>query len=251
VTSSSCTLSDYDFTKGGGLQLSIPSGISNTTVKSCLFGLTGNPGFSTALLDRRGGSLTVQSSSFRGVGQDPMYFDTGASGTVTFEYDSFYDTDGDGMDFGSSQAVIVRYNACVKIGMKAGAHPDCVQFCGGVLDPSSHESFNLSYQPVGVVVTGAQGIQVSEQCGGTIDGYSADHNTVIAPDAANLTMSYSVYNNGQNVNLVDNYIDSTGSYGPFYPTGTATCSGNIALTNAHGFTAGASIAGSFGTMTCK
>jgi hypothetical protein len=251
VSASHCTLSAYDFTKGGGLQLSIPSGVSDTTVKSCLFGLTGNPGFSTALLDRRGGSLTVESSTFQGTGQDPMYFDTGASGTVIFRYDSFYDTDGDGMDFGSSQTVIVEYDACVKIGMKAGTHPDCVQFCGGVLGPLSHESFNLSYQPVGVVVGGAQGIQVSEQCGGTIDGYSADHNTVIAPDAANLTMSYSVYNNGQDVSLVDNYIDSTGSYGPFYPTGTATCTGNVALTNAHGFTPGASIAGTFGSMTCK
>jgi hypothetical protein len=126
-----------------------------------------------------------------------------------------------------------------------------VQFCGGVLDPSSHESFNLSYQPVGVVVTGAQGIQVSEQCGGTIDGYSADHNTVIAPSATTLTMSYSVYNNGSDVSLLANYIDSTGSYGPFYPAGQATCTGNIALTNAHGYTAGASIAGTFGTMTCQ
>jgi hypothetical protein len=251
VTASDCTLDAFDFTRSGGLQLSIPSGISNTTVNNSLFGLSGNPGFSTAVLDRRGGSLTVQGCTFQGTGQNPMYFDTGASGTVIFEYNSFYDIDGDGMDFGSSQVVVVQYNACAKIGMKAAAHPDCVQFCGGALDPSSHESFNLSYQPVGVASTGAQGLQVSEQCGGTIDGYSADHNTVIAADANSLTMSYSIYNNGQNVSLEANYIDSSGAYGPFYPTGTASCSGNVALTNAHGFTAGQNITGAFGTMMCE
>jgi len=169
---------------------------------------------------------------------------------VTFEYNLFYGVDGDGMDFGSTQTVIVQYNACVMIGMASGSHPDCVQFCGGVLDPASHESFNLSYQPVGVVSTGAQGIQVSQQCGGTIDGFSSDHNTVIAADAANLTMSYSVYSDGSNVSLTDNYIDSTGAYGPFYPAGDAACAGNIALTSAHGYTAGAAITGTFGTMTC-
>ncbi len=256
VTQSNCTLSGYDFTKGGGLQVLIPAGISNTLIEGCLFGLTGNPSPSTGLIDRRGGTLTVTNTTFQGTGYLP-YFDTGASGTVTFEYDFFDDLDGDAMDFGSSQTVVVRYDVCAKIGMAAGTHPDCVQFCGGALDPASHESYVLSYQPVGVVVGGAEGIQVSQQCGGTITGFSADHNTVIAPDSHTLTMSASIAVSN-NVDVTNNYIDASGAYYPFYPSGNGHCAGNIGLTSGseysggvtYTYVAGAPIVGVFGSLTC-
>jgi hypothetical protein len=262
VTASGCTLNGFDFTKAGGLQVSIPNGVANTVVENSLFGLSGNPGFSTSLLDYRGEGLLVKNSTFEGVGQDPMYFEDGSSGTVRFEYNFFYDISGDALDFGSSQTVIVEFNAFVQIGMNAESHPDAVQFCGGNIDKRSHESHNLIYQPVGVASTGAQGIQVAVQCGGTIDGYSADHNTVIAPDPQSLTMSYSVASNGENVKLSANYIDASGAYGPIYPfpqgDGSAKCTGNVALTagseyvngQTYYWAAGADIAGNFGELTC-
>jgi hypothetical protein len=258
VTASNCTIDGYDFTKGGGLQLSIPGGISDTTVSNDLFGLDGNPPVATAFIDRRGGSVTVTNSTFQGSG-GVAYFDSGASGTATFQYDYFYDLDGDAMDFGSSQAVIVEYDSCVKIGMAAGTHPDCVQFCGGTLDPSSHESFVLSYQPVGVTVGGAEGVQVAQQCGGTITAYSVDHNTIIAaPDGSNVTMSCSIAV-ADNVNVTHNYIDASGAYYPFYPTGNGQCVDNIAMTSGseysggttYNYAAGSAITGTFGTLSCN
>lgn len=260
INANNCTLNGYDFTKGGGIQVSIPSGVTGTVIENCLFGLNGNPSFSTSLLDRRGGDLTVMYSTFQGPGQDPAYFDSGASGTVTFEYDYFYNLSGDAMDFGSTQTVNVEYNACVQIGLDPESHPDCVQYCGGTLGNTSHESYNLIYQPAGAGTVGTQGIQAEIQCGGTISQYSIDHNTVIANDPGDPTMSYSIMNNGgSGVSITDNYIDSTGAYGPFYPAGTATCDGNIALTSEGEYTsagqvnwlAGADIAGTFDTMTCQ
>jgi len=262
VQASNCTLQRFDFTKGGGLQVQIPNGISNTTVTESRFGLNGNPAFSTALLDYRGNGLTVTRSTFQGVGQDPMYFDTGASGTARFEANYFDDLSGDALDFGSTQTVIVEHNAFVKIGMNPNSHPDAVQFCGGNLNPASHESYNLLYQPVGVRSTGNEGIQVSVQCGGTIDGYSADHNAVIAPNAKHLTMSFSITSDGYSVKLEHNYIDASGAYGPFYVVpksdGSATCKGNVGLTagseyaggQTYYWQAGEDIAGDFGAFVC-
>lgn len=222
VTGSNCVLRGYDFRRGGGLQLQIPNGVANTTVDRSRFGLEGNPSFSTSLIDNRGKNLTVTNSSFEGPGQDPMYFDDGSSGTVRFEKNFFYDISGDALDFGSTQTVVVQSNAFVGIGMDPVSHPDAVQFCGGRLGPASHESYNLFYQPVWVANGGNQGIQVAVQCGGTIDGYSADHNVIVAPDPHDLTMSYSIASNGQNVSILDNYIDAEGAYGPIYPFPRAT-----------------------------
>jgi hypothetical protein len=257
VTAANCSLEGLDFTKGGGLQVSVPTGIAGTVIDNCLFGLTGNTGPTTGLIDRRGGDLTVTNTTFQGTGYLP-YFDTGATGTVTFKYDYFYNIDGDAMDFGSSQIVDVEYDSCVQIGMAAGTHPDCVQFCGGALDPSSHESFVLSYQPVGVTVTGAEGVQTSQQCGGTITAFSVDHNTIIAPDPKSLTMSCSVAVS-DNVNVLSNYIDASGAFYPMYPSGNGMCTGNISMTQCSEYNAGttynyapgAVIAGTFGTLTCK
>jgi hypothetical protein len=263
VTRSNCVLRGYDFRKGGGLQLQIPNGVANTTVDSSLFGLDGNPGFSTSLIDYRGAGLTVTDSTFLGPGQDPMYFDDGSSGTVTFERNYFFGISGDALDFGSTQTVIVQYNAFVAIGMNPASHPDAVQFCGGHLGPPSHESYNLLYQPVGVGNGGNQGIQVAVQCGGTIDGYEADHNVLVAPDPHDLTMSYGIASNGLNVKILDNYIDAEGSYGPIYPfpkgAGSAICRGNVARTAGseyvggvtYSWKAGQDIAGDFGEFTCE
>ncbi len=94
VGASNCLLDRYDFTKGGGLQVQVPNGVSNTTIERSRFGLTGNAPFSTSLLDFRGSGLTVTNSTFAGIGQDPAYFDTGASGTISFVHDYFYDLSG-------------------------------------------------------------------------------------------------------------------------------------------------------------
>jgi hypothetical protein len=263
VGASNCVLDRYDFTKGGGLQVQVPNGVSRTTIERSRFGLGGNAPFSTSLLDFRGSGLTVTNSTFEGIGQDPAYFDTGASGTIAFVHNYFYDLSGDGLDFGSSEFVVVEHNAFVQLGMNAESHPDPVQFCGGALAAGSHESYNLVYQPVGVASTGEQGIQVSVQCGGTIDGYSADHNTVIANNPSSLTMSYSVASNGNRVRIANNYVDASGAYGAIYPfakgNGTAVCRGNVSLTagsewvNGQTYTwnAGSDIAGNFGAFTCR
>jgi hypothetical protein len=256
VNSNNCTLNGYDFTKAGGIEVYIPS-VSGTVIENSLFGASANAFSDNALIDNRSANTTIIDNTFENDAQNnEPYFDTSASGTTTIEYNYFYNIDQDAMDFDSNETIIVRYNACVQIGMSVSSHPDCVQLNAGTLGAGSEEAFNLSYQPVGVVQTGAQGIQIAAQDGGVNTGYSADHNTVIASSSTSPTMSYSVFNNSSGVSILDNYIDSTGSTGAFYPDGNTsdTCAGNVAMTNAHGYTGGSFISGTFsgsdGSMTC-
>ena len=76
----------------------------------------------------------------------------------------------------------VSFNLFDDLGLEAGAHPDVVQFVGGVAD-NSIISYNTIYQPA-TNADGMEGIQIAAQLGGTVNNTAVANNTLIAPMGA-------------------------------------------------------------------
>jgi hypothetical protein len=271
----SCTLDGFDFTKGGGLGVQIPAGVVSTTITNSQFGLTGNPAVSTGWIDRRGGDFTLTNSTLEGPRGTP-YFDVYTNGNVDIEYNYFHDLDEHGLNFvGTNTTVNISHNAFVQYGMRAGSHPDPFLLMGAIYT-NSHTSFNMIYEPAGVgLKVGGPGLAANQMLRNHygkgpltltpiyVGGYRMDHNVVLATDPKVKTISYgfTAIGTGPDTEIVDNYFDSAGTFGPVYPAkGNPTCLGNIALTSGSEYngvkgegkyTAGRVIAGTWGSVTCK
>ncbi len=229
ITGNNVTLNGYDFTAGGGWAIDIPSGATNTVIKNCNFGI--NSANQVPINASNAGNLTVLDCTFNGNsptnGTAWAMLNYSGSGTVTAEYNIFENTPADAIDFGNgNMTTIVKYNLFQNLGSAPGAHADAVQYYG-TNSTNSVIAFNT-------VTSGEEGIQLAAQGGSTLTNTVIANNVIVAPGPS-VTISYSIavqQASGNTVNGVvvdNNYIDYTGSYGPFYPpAGTnLTYSGNV------------------------
>ncbi len=122
--------------------------------------------------------------------------------------------------------LVEKRNLINNLGYAPGAHPNAVQFCGGV-SSSSVVSYNTIYnpQPVnGYPNMNNEDLQVEGQCSGTVLNTTMTNNVVIAVGGSSMTSSYLVAvrqdpggNVVSGVKVESNYLDASGAYGPFYP----------------------------------
>ena len=173
--------------------------VDRTTIDGGGVGQAGNPGAIWALISDNGDGLRVEHSWLN-------------------------NAPGDAIDYNGSGTLIVRRNLFNDLGFAPGAHPDSVQFTRGTVN-NAVISYNTVYfpQPVnGLPVQGGEGLQVEAQLGGTIYNTKLENNTIVAtgPD---LVSSYLIAIRQDEGSVLDgitvrnNFMDTTGSYGPFYP----------------------------------
>jgi hypothetical protein len=233
ITGSNVTLSGYNFSLGGGWQIYIRPGASNTVIQNSNFKVGSNN--QVPINAAAGaGNLTVQYCTLDGgssqSGNAWTLINYNGSGTFVCEYNSFANAPDDAVDFNSGKMTpIIRYNVFYNLGTSPGSHPDPVQYVG-VTSTNAVEAFNTIYQPN---PGGMQGVQLQAQNGSTLINTAIQNNVIIAKGPA-IDMSYSIaviQNSGNTINgaaITNNYIDVTGAYGPFYPPSGSnlTFSGN-------------------------
>jgi hypothetical protein len=123
--------------------------------------------------------------------------------------------------------LVEKFNLINNMGYAPAAHPNAVQFCGGVA-ASSVISYNTIYNPQpgsnGYPNMDNEDLQVEGQCSGTVLNTTMTNNVVIAAGGSALTSSYLVAvrqdaggNVVNGVKVESNYLDASGAYGPFYP----------------------------------
>jgi hypothetical protein len=235
ITASNVTLDGYDFSLNGGHEVDITAGVTNTVIKNSYFaGSTHSFAIQGAI---GAGDLTVENDTFNGGGSGGTQIFYEGSGAFLAQYDLFENAPSDGIDFdGGTITATVQYNLFYNIGLTAGSHPDAIQYNSNIVT-SALEQFNTIYQPVGGGEgSGAQGLQVQAQNASAIRNTVLRNNVIVATGTQGL-MSYSIAvgqdagNTVDGVSVIDNYIDYSGAYGPFYsPSGTnLTYSGNIDL----------------------
>ena len=235
ITASGVTLNGYDFGLAGGWGVVIQSGVANTLIQNSHFLVGAN----NAVPINAGvgvGNLTVQYNTIDGGGGSSgavwALVNYNGSGIFTAQYNSFLNAPEDAIDFNSgTMTTIVKYNVFDNLGTSPGSHPDSVQFVG-VNSNNSVVAFNTIYEPN---PGGMEGIQLDAQNGSTLTNTAIDNNVIVAKAGPSLEMSYSIavqQGSGDIVNGVtvnDNYIDSSGAWGPFYPPAGSnlTFSGNV------------------------
>ena len=250
VTGNNVTLNGYDFSLNGGWEVYIEDGASNTLIENSNF-LVGSNDQNPIQSTTDASNLTVVDCVFNGGANEPnesalIYFQ--GSGTFVSEYNVFENTPEDAIDLNPASPSLtstVSFNLFDDLGLEAGAHPDVVQFVGGVAD-NSIISYNTIYQPA-TNADGMEGIQIAAQLGGTVNNTTVANNTLIAAmgAASGDTMSFVIAllsgpsgpgNTINNTLVENNYIDPTGAYGTFYPltyTGAptnTTISNNVDMT---------------------
>ena len=251
VTGNNVTLNGYDFSLNGGWEVYIEDGASNTLIENSNF-LVGSNDQNPIQSTTDASNLTVVDCVFNGGGANEpnesalIYFQ--GSGTFVSEYNVFENTPEDAIDLNPASPSLtstVSFNLFDDLGLEAGAHPDVVQFVGGVAD-NSIISYNTIYQPA-TNADGMEGIQIAAQLGGTVNNTTVANNTLIAAmgAASGDTMSFVIAllsgpsgpgNTINNTLVENNYIDPTGAYGTFYPltyTGAptnTTISNNVDMT---------------------
>ena len=173
--------------------------VLRSTIDGGGLGQVGNPGAIWAIISYDGNGLRVEHSWLQ-------------------------NTPADAIDYNGSGALSVRRNLFNDLGFATGAHPDSVQFTRGTVNNASI-SYNTVYfpQPVnGLPSQGGEGLQVEAQLGGAIYNTKLENNTIIAT-GPELVSSYLIAIRQDSDSVLDgmiiqnNFMDITGSYGPFYP----------------------------------
>jgi hypothetical protein len=238
ITGNNVTLDGYDFGLAGGWGIIINSGAANTTIENSHF-LVGANNHVPINAGAGVGNVTVAYNAFDGgSSQSDLVFGMigyAGNGTFTAQYNSFVNVPADGIDFGGGpMTTIVKYNVFENLGTAPGSHPDAIQYARAYANNSVF-AFNTVYQPN---PSGAEGIQIAAQGGSTLTNTTVTNNVVISKAGA-IEMSYSIAiqqfagNTINGVTVANNYIDSSGAYGPFYPPTGSNLSfgGNVNLTS--------------------
>ena len=230
ITGNNVTLNGFDFGLAGGWGIVIGSGATNTVIENSNF-LVGANNQVPINASAGSGNLTVQGNTINGGGGTSgvvwALISYSGSGTFVAKYNNFSNAPADAIDFNSgTMTTIVEYNVFQSLGSAPGSHADAVQYVG-VKSTNSVIAFNT-------ITSGEEGIQLAAQNGSTLTNSTIENNVIVAKGPS-VSISYSIavqQASGNTVNgvVVDsNYIDYTGSYGPFYPpAGTnLTYSGNV------------------------
>ena len=248
VSGTGVVLDSYDFSLDGGWGVYVQG--DQDTIMRCNFKVGANniipiSGSSAA------SNLTVRRTSIDGGGQG-VVGNAGAiwavisyNGTsLTVEHTWMHLVPVDAIDFNGGGTLIVRHNLFNGLGYVTGAHADSVQFTRGKVDAALIE-FNTVYdpQPMGEFpVSGGEGLQVEAQLGGQIRNAKLQNNVIIAsgPDHVAgylIAIRQDAGSVLDGLNTQDNYMDTTGGWGPFYPpSGTdLTFVHNVDLTTGQTF----------------
>lgn len=231
-------LDSYDFTLHG-YTLNVISG-SGTVVK--------NSKVSMALTQVGTSNLTVTNCIVDGGGANGPYTLVGHSGggTLTLTYNWFRNFQAHAVDANGGGAIVLKYNLIENGGMKTGAGLSWLQLSGSAAFSSVAVEFNTAFQPLeGSADEGFKFYGGSAAIQGEIA-----YNTLIATaPAGKVAMSYIIHVGGGaqlpaliTAAIHDNYLDTSGAYGPFYPgmnndgNTQATYTGNMDLVSGSPFT---------------
>ena len=238
VTGSNVTLNGYDFSLAGGWGVYIESGATNTVIENSNFLVGANQKVPIAAATGAG-DLSVQDNTINGGGgqNSAIYalISYSGSGTFTAKYNSFLNAPENAINFNSgTMTTVVEYNLFDTIGITTGSSANTVQYVG-VKSNNSVEAYNTIYQPNASTI---MGIQLEAQSGSTLTNTKIENNTIVAKGPS-IDMSYSVaviQKSGNTINgavVANNYIDYSGTDGPFYPPSGSnlTFTGNINMTN--------------------
>jgi hypothetical protein len=257
VVSTPCIIDHFDFSLHNGICLSLGINSSSTiTVTNNKFRAgTGCEPTGFGLINITGNSPVVikynsmddvylnnQEGQIRFVGND-------TPGVGTIEYNDFRRTTAGLIDFGSSAKLTLKYNYSQGIGT-AGNHADWFIFnsprgTNTVID----EAFNTVYADP-TSQSGTAFCYLSGNSGTTING-GCQNDTYVDISGFSYVIRFEPgSSSGNSMYGNNNYIDSTGGYGPIESrnsagTATVTCSGNKNLVT------GEPITGSFGFVTCN
>ena len=177
------------------------SGLSilQTTIDGGGTGVAGKAGDIFALVAAQGTDLTVEESWMRFA---PV----------------------DAIDFNGGGTLVVRNNLFNNLGYALGAHADSVQFAAGTVRHAVITR-NTVYdpQPVdGFPVLGGEGLQVEAQLGGRIADVHLTENTIVTTGPLKVAGYLIAIRQDAGSQLdgllaADNYLDTAGGWGPFYP----------------------------------
>jgi hypothetical protein len=228
VTGDNVTLDGFDFGLEGGWGI-VTHG-NKTTVSRCTFKVGANNRIPiTASAEASG--LTVQQTTIDGGGigvvgkADAIFALIAAEGPdLTVEESWMRFAPVDAIDFNGGGTLIVRENLFNNLGYAAGAHADSVQFAAGTVRHAVITR-NTVYDPQpihGFPVLGGEGLQVEAQLGGRLSDIQLTQNTIVTTGPAKVAGYLIAIRQDSGSRLegllaADNYLDSIGGWGPFYP----------------------------------
>jgi hypothetical protein len=226
VTGDNITLDGYDFALQGGWGIIIEG--HHDTVSRANFKVGSN----NTIPIRGAGTaadFTILDSTIDGGGAGPHASDIWAviddnGHGMTIERCWIKNTPVDAIDFNGDGKLIAERNLFNNLGYAPGAHADAIQFTHGHVT-GADIVLNTVYDPqpvAGFPVPGGEGLQVEAQLGGSITDAHVARNTIVTTGPLK-TAGYLIavrQDEGSRLDGVvveENYLDSTGGWGAFYP----------------------------------
>jgi uncharacterized repeat protein (TIGR02543 family) len=235
ITGNDVTLAGYDFTKGGSWSVRVNG--ANAYIKDNKFAAAPSNG-NIGLIFVQPNNAIAASGLHIAYNQFEAYNASSTMGAhinilgnvnnVLIEYNYFKNTPADFVDLGMSPAATVRFNLFDSYTSHAGAHSDAVQE-DGTGTTTTTIVFNTMYQPSDVTTKPGlvnSSFELAAQPSGL--GYQVNgeigNNTIVYPartygDTLGYSLQITAGTKSTNVNstIHDNYLDTTGSFGAFYP----------------------------------
>lgn len=231
VNSNNVTLDGWDFSLEGGWIVTTGSTISGLTIQNCNFfygsnfGTTFNP-----ILQLAGTSYTLQNNTFGADGTQRVQivnyvWDTG-NGARTIQYNYFHDAPEEDIQATGTVQMTLQYNLFYKTGdaTNASPHPDTFQSVNAIT--SDFDQFNTIVQPNTGEQGGMEAINLnSENTPQNLSFANATvrNNTILAKSGSAadvmsfvIATAHTTGGSVTNVNVWDNYLDTTSSFGPYF-----------------------------------
>lgn len=248
------TLNGYDFSLHGGWGVVIDAGTTGTTtIENCNFSMLADEPVAIDAQSTNVGNLIVKDCTFNGNKKNipsvqPPPDGSGVSGAIVYngsgtfvaEYNFIYHMPGDGIEFSDGSVTpTIEYNLFSGLGFTSGAHPDPVQFYADTVTNATI-AFNTIYSPQGTAVN--EGLAIESQGGASLTDTTIANNVIIATgpslsESINIGVFQDPGNTTNGVFVKDNYLDPTGSWGPFGSGGSTiegsnlVFSGNVDMVN--------------------
>lgn len=240
ITANNVTLSGYDFSLHGGWGVSIPNGVTGTTITNSNFVYSINPIIPIQAVGSGIANLTVANNNFIGSPNDQgiaIQYNGGGAFIVKYNYFSTQGTDA--IDPGANPAGFtptIEYNLFYGIGVTSGAHNDPIQFYAGNVS-NGITAYNTIYQPQGLLQTHNYQLTIASEATANINNQMVSNNTIIntgPTPTATFTFAITTESTATltNTTYQNNYFDPTGDdFGIWYPSSGSQWGNNTHIWN--------------------